>query len=131
MLLSLFFDGSGKNRSMPRRNLHHPAEVQAVARESLSARALPVKLGAPARRRRQGFFNGMPGIRYTGCRIDVADGRIIAVHLPETGARRRLFTALCSRAEALGMTGPPGRRSLWRDSSLRNDHENGCDRRGR
>jgi hypothetical protein len=80
---------------------------------------------------RQEYFNRFSGIRYTGCRLDVAGGRIIAIHVPESEAHRKQFTALCSGIEASNTPDLSGRRAWWRESSLRNNRGNGGDYRGR
>jgi acyl-coenzyme A thioesterase PaaI-like protein len=68
---------------MMHRNVDEPAKIEALAREALAARGLPVRLPPDQRQRWQDEFNRIPGMRYMGCRLDLSDGRVIAVHLPK------------------------------------------------
>lgn len=68
---------------MPHRNVTDPAQAEALARESLAARALPVPMSAEERQRWQDRFNVIPAMKYMGCTLDISDDRLVAVHLPE------------------------------------------------
>jgi len=74
---------------MPHRSVTDPAEIEALAREALAARALPIPLSADERRRWQDQFNTIPGMKYLGCTLDIGDDRVVAVHLPEVEAHHQ------------------------------------------
>ncbi len=56
---------------------------EALAEQALAARGLPIPLDEARRRRWQDEFNAHQGMQYIGCRLDLADPRVVRVHLPE------------------------------------------------
>ncbi len=68
---------------MVRRKTANPAEIEALARDALAARALPIRLSAEKRRAWETEFNEIPGMSYMGCRLDLSDDRVVAVRLPK------------------------------------------------
>lgn len=57
-------------------------ENEALAEKALAARGLTIPLDEPARRKWQDGFNAHPGMQYIGCTLDLADQRVVRVHLP-------------------------------------------------
>lgn len=53
-----------------------------IAERALAARGLPIPLDEAKRRRWQDEFNAHQGMQYIGCRLDLADPRVVRVHLP-------------------------------------------------
>lgn len=74
---------------MTHRNATDPAGAEALAREALAARALPIPMSAEQRQAWQDRFNAIPGMSYLGCTLDISDEHVVAVHLPEVEAHHQ------------------------------------------
>ena len=57
-------------------------ESERVAERALAERGLPIPLDPEARTAWQDAFNVHAGMQYIGCRLDLADPRVVRVHLP-------------------------------------------------
>lgn len=55
---------------------------EALAEKALAARGLAIPLDEAGRRKWQDGFNTHPGMQYIGCTLDLADSRVVRVHLP-------------------------------------------------